>query len=150
MRFAVNIEFTDEELRRYGEDVSRRVVLNGIHDVVRHLGAMKINPDLTAQIAQAVATSIFASKAPRRPAPPPNPPETPSPPPPSLEKCSRVEGHQYMEEGWVCHCCSTYNVALRSACRTCGHERCDVIVPPAPSPESESDADSSDVGPTAA
>jgi len=50
--------------------------------------------------------------------------------PSELSHCVPVEASQYQEEGWLCHECRFVNVAQRSVCRHCKHERCDDIVAP--------------------
>jgi len=113
VKVAINIEFTDEELVKHAEDVGRRVGLNLIRDAIRHLGVLKINPDLAASVAGAVAG--VAAKA--RGAQPPASDLPSEPPPPSstsLEKCVGMPSTEDMDEG-------------RLRC----HERCDVAPPSA-------------------
>lgn len=138
MKVAISIEFTDDEIVKHAEDLGKRLTLNAIHEGIRHLGALKINPDVATTAAQAIASAFMPKTAP----PPAAETETPPPPSPSLEKCLRIEPSTSIEEGWGCCRCLAYNGVQRSACRICGHERCDVIVPPAapdPGPTAEGD-----------
>jgi hypothetical protein len=159
MQVAINVEFTDEELRKYAEDVGRRWV----HVLLSHLK----DPDLSrfAQQAFAMGMNIAAAQEHKKrgaaPSPPPfgfhqapfpfdfdfpgSVPRYPPPPsgaikdpPPSiLEKCFRIEKSAQYEEGWCCHKCGYANVEQRAVCRNCAHERCDDVVgdiPPGPIP----------------
>lgn len=72
MKATVTLEFTDEELLRHGEDLARRVVVNGIHDLIR-LGAV-LSPALVQGLASVIAQAqARASSA--QPASGPIPPE---------------------------------------------------------------------------
>ena len=124
MKATINVEFTDEELVKYAEDVARRVTLNAIHDVVQHIPALKLNPDLAATLAQVVAAAL-ASAFGKKDAPP----ETTAGQYSSRTVCERIEASAHLEEGWVCCGCSVYNVGSRPACRNCGHVRCDIVPP---------------------
>ena len=126
MRVAVNIEFTDEELRKYAEDVGRRWVVNTIHSVIQHLPALKVPPGFIEGIMQAAST--VAPEAKKEP-PPPDPYEMRLP-----DKCTRIEASPVFDDGWMCHKCGVTNNDHRVACRQCMHERCDMVMTPPPNP----------------
>ncbi len=131
MRVAINLEFTDEELRKYVSDVGRRVALDAIRDGVKLLGALKIDPSLSSMLAEAAAHAFL------KPEPQPKidaeftePPQTRQA---SNGPCVRMDANDHLDEGWLCHVCATYNGMQRMGCRNCAHERCDIIVTPPPS-----------------
>jgi hypothetical protein len=130
MKTSINVEFTDEELRKYATDVFRRVGLNFIHDTIRHLAGLKINPDVMSTFVSAVATVLTSSKQTGDPGPKA---ETPSPAEHNYsrpDRCSHVKASPFSDEGWWCCKCSTLNNDTRGLCRACGHERCDAVTPP--------------------
>lgn len=53
MRTAINVEFTDEELRRHVEDIGRRLILDAVHEVVHHINAID-NPALVEGALRAI------------------------------------------------------------------------------------------------
>jgi hypothetical protein len=130
MRATINVEFTDDELRKFAEDVARRVGLNFIHDVMGHLRGAKINPDIVAMAAQAFAAAVSNSFAKKET---PSDPADPKVYPPRIV-CERIAADAHIEEGWACCSCSVYNEVHRHTCRNCGHVRCDPIVTPPPAP----------------
>lgn len=164
-RASINLEFKDDDLRKFAEDALRRWTLNTIHDLLKHLR----DPHLSQLVQQvfhmgvdaAARTSQRRRAHPQyeddiasehevrevRPGPhrrpffdveeffskgpwpsPPRPPDTQE-----MKRCVHVEANLYQEEGWICHACSIYNGMQRSVCRQCAHERCDDVVPVAPS-----------------
>ena len=151
-RASINLEFEDGELRKFVEDGLRRWTLNTIHDLLKHLR----DPHLLQLIKEVLSRSAdIGSEVGRRrssqyeedsghdferggPSPQQRPPPGPGiaeeilrgPPGASgrAERCMPVEANLYQETGWGCHKCSIYNGEQRSACRQCGHERCDVRV----------------------
>lgn len=138
MKASINVEFTDEDLRKYAEDVGRRWLAVGVREIMR----MKVPPDLAVQIAQQVMAAVMQGAG--------RPPGAPgmeagggvgvSDEPPNATKCERVGSDDpHLEEGWICHRCRGYNGMQREACRNCAHERCDIIVTPPP-PQAERSA----------
>ncbi|KKK66619.1 hypothetical protein LCGC14_2962280 [marine sediment metagenome] len=153
-RASINLEFEDGELRKFVEDGLRRWTLNTIHDVLKHIR----DPNAASLIMQLFQTAIAAGSQVgkrgrpsqyeedsgfERGGPPPHQQgRSPSPgpgiaeeilrgPPGAsgrAERCMPVEANLYQERGWGCHKCSIYNGEQRSACRQCGHERCDDVV----------------------
>lgn len=165
MKTAINVEFTDDELIKYASDVGRRWGLNFIHDVIGHLGALKIDPKFVEGLMQAIKMSF--EQRPKNGSGPqqrqePQTSQVPhadpfargAPPDPHdgmpMSKCLHIESSSVHEEGWACHLCGTYNIVQRPICRACQHERCDVIAPPPPGPRGPSTEQVADFGPTAA
>lgn len=140
MHASINLEFTEDDLVKFAEDVGRRLTLNAIHEGVRHLNELKMDPKLVGQIALVAAQAFLKGSqaepkvevAFERPAP-----EEPTAS--RLQRCVRIEATQHFDEGWYCHVCMSSNGLHRPACRQCGHERCDVVVTPPP-PNGESDS----------
>jgi len=126
MKATINVEFTDDELRKYAEDVARRVGVNFIRDTVKTLSRAKISPNLGSVLEQAL-TGALGSK----PQTDPGPTAGASP---SLDRCLRIEANQNSDESWICCECDALNGVHRAACRLCGHGRCDIVIPPPPSP----------------
>lgn len=127
MKATINVEFTDDELKKHAADVARRVGLNFIHDVIRHLAAMKIPPGFLDGIEQAIKVGISSGST----------PEVDSGPtvaPPATDRCQHIGGTDSSDAFWVCCRCGLLNGDPRVACRKCGHDCCDVIVPPPPPP----------------
>ena len=142
MRVAVNLEFTDEELRKYVADVGRRVVLDAIHEGIVHINALKLDPSVSNMLAHAVQRAFTKEEEPKAPAAEQRPieaqvvtPDAAVPPPP--DKCVPMPADARMDETWFCHCCGTCNGTQRVACRRCDHERCDVIITPPPAAETD-------------
>ena len=131
MKATINVEFTDDELRKYGEDVARRVGLNFIRDTVKAVQKVKFSPGLGTVLEQVLSGAI-SSKLPADPGPTASPPDVPHASNEKFERCQRVEESPYNEESWICCECVAMNWASRNACRICGHKRCDVVVPPPP------------------
>lgn len=135
MRTAINIEFTDDEIRKLIEDSARRVGLDFIHSLVGHINCMHPDPSLVAGLAQAVSDAIGAIG--KRAAPPIQ--QQPGAARPvvanTMPPCARLEPNALQDEGWYCCRCARFNGLHRAACRICGHDRCDIVVPPAPSEE---------------
>lgn len=163
-RASINLEFKNDELRKFVEDAARRWTLNTIHDLLKHLR----DPEMVQLIREAlsrgmaIGTRVGSRKGPSpyeedmRGGPPPHqrpdgdgwvqgrsPSQGPgmveeilrgSPGAPGPKRCMPVEANLYQEEGWGCHKCSTYNGEQRSACRQCAHERCDVVQRPPDDP----------------
>lgn len=119
MRVAVNLEFTDEELRKYAEDVGRRWILNFIHEGVAHLSGIKFHPSWAAAVQHALATLLgplptAATASPTANAEPAHP----------FDRCVWLSPGDVSDEGWVCHECDTLNGAHRAICRGCDHLGC--------------------------
>jgi hypothetical protein len=144
MNVEINVQFTEDELRKYAEDVGRRWFLTFVRETIKE-------PGLFAFLQQAIKLGIDHAKTePKRgnggPIPSPRSPEPFYPPPPvprtpdaqgpfgpsgdPLASCLPVEESRHHEEGWACHVCATYNTENRRICRHCSHERCDVSPPP--------------------
>jgi len=135
MKATINVEFTDDELRKYAEDVARRIGLNVIHDVIGHLGAVKhVAPGTFEAVEQALVSAIATGTKTGQPGPMPSASEPAPFEPPALDRCLRIEANQNSDESWICCKCDALNGVHRAACRLCGHGRCDVVVPPPPSP----------------
>jgi hypothetical protein len=148
MRVTVNIDFTGEELRTYAEDIGRRWVLTLIHEVMTHLGALKLDPSFLSVFQQAVSMGMDAAMKSSRVAAPPRShvqhaqtgpiPRGPWRTPPAASTaepitcCFPIDDSHYLEKGWGCHVCATYNGLQRPACRNCGHLRCDLQRPHSP------------------
>lgn len=160
MKGSVNLEFRDEDLRRFAEDVMRRGALHLVGELFKQV----INDPRLAHLAkEALRNGVeigregrgpfmypdevipavmrrrrgvpfqYPNDMPRGPSPYPPAGAAPPPPPPSPQKpqrCVHVEANPYQEEGWICHECQIYNGIHRPACRQCAHERCDDIVGP--------------------
>lgn len=73
MRFAINIELTDDELKKYAADVLRRVAVDLIEDMS---GTLARHPQAVAVGAQMISDA-FASKVKKDPAPKEPPPPSP-------------------------------------------------------------------------
>ena len=134
MRVAINLEFTDDELRNYAGDVGRRWIAHAIDEGIKGGKRLKINPDLMGQIVQALALTI-SSKLPSVPSPTAGTPEESDVReygPVKRDRCDPVSRGPHLDDGWICHKCTTYNGNQRATCRHCDHERCDVIVTPPP------------------
>lgn len=136
MRVAVNLEFTDDELRKFAEDVGRRWTLGFIHESLRHINELKLDPSLSKSLQQACAMGLAAAMNRTEPPPDVGPIAAdatfePDPPP---TKCVAIyaDGRSEFDDGWICHRCRAYNGLRRDVCRTCSHDRCDVIVTPPP------------------
>jgi len=123
MRATINVEFTDEELKKYAADVARRVGLNFIHDVMQHARGFKIPPGFLEMLVQAFSDGVKRGEK----FPDDSKPASPFTP---SERCARVESAPSCPEGWACCACSVYNVLDQVTCRNCGHLRCDVPPPP--------------------
>jgi ribosomal protein L40E len=128
VKATINVEFTDDELRKYGEDVARRVGLNFIRDTVKAFSKVKVSPGLGGMLEQVLASAL-GSKPQADPGPTA---EAPSSVP--IERCVHIEATLHNEESWMCCRCSAMNGVHRTMCRSCTHERCDDVVPPSPSP----------------
>ena len=126
MRVAINIEFTDEEIKKHAEDVARRVGVNFIHDAIKHARGFKTPPGFLESLVQAVAGARG-----EKPSGSTSVPESP------LNKCAHTEQTRTHDEFWLCCQCGTDNIPFRPTCRHCGHERCDDVGPHAPHPPSE-------------
>ena len=131
MKAAINLEFTDDELRKYAEDVGRRWAMNFFTEAFKTGKRLKMSPGVLSELGQALASALSASgaKAVQIPPPPPSVAEVER----TLTQCERVEACEHIDEGWICHRCDTYNGVHRPTCRLCSHERCDLVVPPPPS-----------------
>lgn len=127
MRVAVNIEFTDEELKKHAEDVGRRWAVNTINDVFKAAQRFKFDPSIVAALKDAAANAFGGAKE-SDPGPRATTRIDAEFEPPT--KCERVHASADVEEGWACHRCGVYNALHRAACRNCAHDRCDVVVPP--------------------
>ena len=144
MKATINLEFTDEELRKYAVDVGRRVSLNFIHDSIAHLAALKIPPippGFGAVISQALASAFNGAGKEQQ-----TTPEYPKGPVPSspvdLKSCLSINSDEdpHRDDGWFCCRCSIFNGVQRATCRNCAHDRCDVVVtPPPPAASTPSD-----------
>lgn len=138
MRVNFNVEFTDEELRKYAADTARRVIATTLNDTVSAINKLKLGPQHSQVLASAlgaVAGAIMeksdkaSSKTSRAPDIGPFAFAGPG------NECTRVESapdNLGLDEGWACCRCSVYNGIQRSTCRNCKHARCDVRVPPPP------------------
>lgn len=141
MKFAINVEFTDEELRKYAEDVGRRLAVNTIHEVITHLPAIRLDPSVASTMAHAFM-DVFSKKA-QPPAGPqqksdPGPIATGVPDAHFLSRCRGLGESVTEDSGWVCCRCGHYNGEVRPSCRSCKHDRCDIIVTPPPAETDES------------
>ncbi len=156
MKAGINLEFTDDEIKRIGYELLAR----GSMTVMSHLGRYftTLDPRVAASLQglfvqmQAAALSPQVQRAPMPPgwAPPPpwvRPAPAPGPyaPPPEAarvtrmpdtspvhDKCFAIEETRHMEAGFGCCKRATYNNVSRTACRHCGHARCDAIITPPP------------------
>ncbi len=154
-RASINLEFTDDDLRKFIEDGLRRWTLNTIHDLLKHIRDPHLSDLIKQAIHMGMSAGVRVGRQHEGEAPPHQRPfdvgeiftgdRHGSPhdvrrgppygvPPGELKRCMPVEANPYQEEGWMCHECSTYNGMQRSVCRQCDHERCDDVVPPPPSP----------------
>lgn len=131
MKATINVEFTDDELKKHAADVARRVGLNFIRDVIRHLAAMKIPPGFLDGIGQAIKVGLASGSKPEVDS---GPIAGPSPSAPAIDRCRPIGGTDSSDALWVCCRCGFLNGDPRVACRKCGHDRCDVVVPPPPPP----------------
>jgi hypothetical protein len=123
VKATINIEFTDDELKKHAEDVGRRWVVNFFQEAFKTGKRLKIPPGFVESLASALTGSKpQADPGPVAGAPPP------------LERCMRLEETELNDENWLCCHCSAMNGVHRAACRLCNHGRCDVIVPPPPAP----------------
>ena len=132
MRVQVNIEFTPEELVKHASDLGRR----WLHGLLAE-GASHVGPNGVSSIFEALSSAIRAAS-----------------PPPSVDKpieyvpidrdhqpspkCLRVETEDGHESGWACHLCVNFNDDTCDQCKRCGHERCDIVITPPPSPNAPS------------
>jgi len=137
VKVSLNVEFTDDELRKYAEDIGRRWTVGFFREAFKTGQRLKINPNALSEIGLAIASALNASGVKTDSVPRPDPGPTADEPIPYVpmtrrERCERLEASQFIEEGWVCHLCDTYNGAQRSVCRHCDHERCDIVVPSPP------------------
>ena len=135
MKVAINVEFTDDELRKYAEDVGRRWTMCFFQEAFKTGQRLKLNPNALSAIGLALASALSASGVKTHSAPRPDPgptADTPIPYAPTPSRCERVEVSPFNEEGWMCHPCGFYNGVQRAVCRHCDHERCDIVVPPPP------------------
>lgn len=142
MRFNLNVSFTRTEIEAMLRNVARSAVLDFIHDGVNHINALKIDPNMVHAIFKAAGEavgrgvdagrSIDAEFVGDGPCGPP-PPWAASPPPwtPKPMRCRQVPDAGFLDEGWMCCSCPTYNAQGRTVCRRCGHVRCEP--PSAPS-----------------
>jgi hypothetical protein len=130
MKVAVNIEFTDDELKKHAEDVGRRWALNTINDVFKAAQRFKFDPNVIAALRDAAANAFGGSKNQNDPGPRATAGIDAEFEPPT--RCAQVHANADFDEGWACHHCGTYNALQRAACRNCAHERCDIVVPPPP------------------
>lgn len=135
MKASINVEFTDDELRKYAEDVGRRWILRFMHEATRHM--KEVPPEVLRVVGQTFASAVAEAKP--QTGPIPSAEQTDAEFNTANRRCMRVPvSLLYWEEGWLCHECSTYNGLLHMACRTCLHVRCDVVIPPPPHPSSPS------------
>jgi len=133
MRATINVEFTDEELRNYLEDAGRRWAVNTVHQVIKGLSTLKFDPNTMTEFARSIA-GAFGSKGPQADPGPTAGAPTHGFKDVGVPPCARVEQNVDNDEEWGCHVCGVINGLHRSACRRCGHERCDVVAPPPPPP----------------
>jgi len=134
MRVSVNVEFTEDELRKYAEDVGRRWVVNAIHEVITHLPALKLDPSIALVLGQQFVSAFGQKSSSQRPRPQtdPGPTATGFSDAPHIERCKRLGESVSEDGGWICCRCGQYNGAHRVACRNCQHDVCDIIVTPPP------------------
>jgi hypothetical protein len=110
VKATINIEFTDDELRKYGADVGRRVGLDLLKDLFKSGRRLGKNPGVTAAIRDALTNILspsdaeYVQHAPRT-------------------ECEPIEGPG-LEPGWVCCSCSVYNSLQCVQCKQCAHARC--------------------------
>ena len=155
MKFSVQAEATDEEIRTLAADAARRGLVEGLKylddtmsriftpDTTRSLFAV-LGP-IIQQVQQQQgrpgpglgAPTIFGRPMGPPPPPPPAGRPTPMPTSPFVERCFPIEESRNTEAGWGCHECATFNAAQRIACRACGHKKCGPIVTPPPAPTEE-------------
>ena len=129
MKATINLEFTDDELLKYAEDVGRRWAVNFFAEAFKAGKRLKIPPGFLETLASAFTSGVgIGEKGPPDPPSPPGAPDFSA----ADNHCLRIESCPSLEEGWLCCFCSTYNTVQRAACRACGHGRCDVVVPPPP------------------
>jgi len=148
MRATINVEFTDDELRKYAEDVGRRWAMNFFQEMFKTGKRLKIPPGLVQELVGAFKTGAAEVSKPQDN---PGPTAGVSPPPtheasslhdarvPLYERCIRVAAATDTDEGWYCCHCGSVNGVHRMACRFCRHTRCDIVVPPPPSPPRPTD-----------
>jgi hypothetical protein len=149
MKASVSVEFTDDELRKHAEAVFMGLLLRFVRESTARFGPGLIY----TMFQQAFEMGVHDGQT-QRPTAPRNgpvagggpaartgpfhvrrdvgPAEGASGAP--MTVCLRIEEGAHIEEGWCCHLCGGYNGVQRQACRNCKHERCDVIIPPAPEP----------------
>ncbi len=112
MKVSINVEFTDDELVKHAENVGRRIVLSAIHDVIKHLPALKeIPPGVVSGFVQGAMDALHPRKA--------------------EEPQGRIDA-TFGDETPLPSRCERIASVQRSLCRNCDHERCDVVIPPAP------------------
>jgi hypothetical protein len=131
MRVSVNVEFTEDELRKYAEDVGRRWVVNAIHEVITHLPALKLDPSVALALGQQFVSAFAQKPSPQQSHPQTDPGHGASGDP-HIERCKRLGESVSEDGGWICCHCGQYNGAHRVACRNCQHDVCDIIVTPPP------------------
>lgn len=148
MRATINVEFTDDELRKYAEDVGRRWAMNFFQEMFKTGKRLKIPPGFVQELVGAFKTGAAEVSKPQDN---PGPTAGVSPPPTHeasslhdahvslYERCIRVAAATDTDEGWHCCYCGSVNGVHRMACRFCRHARCDIVVPPPPSPPRPTD-----------
>lgn len=161
MKFSVQAEATDEEIRTLAADAARRGLVEGLKYLDDAMGRI-FTPDATRNlfavlgpiIQQVQQQGLGGPGGPglgpvtffRRAAGPigPMPASPPSTGRPAsvptgtmVEHCFAIEESRNTEAGWGCHECATFNAAQRIACRACGHKKCGPIVTPPPTPTEE-------------
>jgi hypothetical protein len=117
MRFSLNVQFTERELLKFGEDLALRVVRKGIKD------GLSGDPEAFAQGLQAVVDGIRRSEG-RVDA------EFTQSPPPPMDKCQAILETENHSAGRGRHECRVFNGLQRPLCKVRGHMRCDL--PPDP------------------
>lgn len=101
MRISLNVEFTDEEALRFVADAGRRVVLDGIQQVVRSASALNLDPGAVNSFFDAIK---------------------PIPTEQLPDNC--VDLQDPSDPRWsCCHCLNT-NAKWRESCARCGHLQC--------------------------
>ncbi|HTQ47927.1 MAG TPA: hypothetical protein VMI75_34455 [Polyangiaceae bacterium] len=162
MKFNVNVEMSDEEIRSLAADAVRRAIIYGVGYVTDSMGEAfaSLPPQVGPQLVD-IFTQVFRSGQQhgqgQRPRPgivgttsfapgygPPNPygaaPQGTRVVPmggrgPMVERCFAIEESRSMEAGWGCCNCATYNGMQRTKCRACGHGNCMIQVTAEPVPE---------------
>jgi ribosomal protein L40E len=121
MRVAINVEFSEQELERFVERWTNKLIVDALSQVARG-----VSPSVIGAVQNAVMQAVIGQTAPSR-----GKASTPAEAPPVCDDCEQeLRTHCVPIEapnvapGWVCHQCRTYNGLQRMQCKSCGHKRC--------------------------